>query len=133
VLLANSPSLQHISLIALCGKDTVYLQPRGNVLELPGGKVEQGETCLQAAYREWNEETNIKLHVPLFHFRSYLVDNTFNKKNNKLVLHVFRSRQDGVDVNLLKNMYTCKLELQEQVIEGSRIIIRDLCLQMEML
>jgi len=47
--------------IAFCGDEFVMVRHRGRAWEMPGGRLEPGETHEQAAAREFSEETGMAL------------------------------------------------------------------------
>ena len=71
--------------------------PYAEKLNLPGGKWEEGETPLEAAYRELEEETGIKKNsiTPLYH----MIDFSYYNTNNLVEFYVCRLTED---VNLIE-------------------------------
>ena len=53
-------------------KKIIAVSRKEGTIGLPGGKVEPGETNLQAAIREYKEEVRLDLHPTLFLFDPYV-------------------------------------------------------------
>ncbi len=73
-------------------------------LNLPGGKIDEGETALEAMTREVREETNIDVLTSDLVFTGYAVRNEeatacFRAKTYR---GVAKSREDGIDVQWVK-------------------------------
>lgn len=65
-------------------------EPYLNLLNFPGGKVEQGEDLLQAAERELKEETGLTLPLQALATFSYPLE--------PCVLHIFFAKTENLDV-----------------------------------
>lgn len=66
----------------------IWLQPRLDLWEFPGGKVEQSETTKEAAIREVSEEVGVDLNQEKVHlFKMYRVEETTEIKEFHLFVY----------------------------------------------
>ncbi len=83
--------IEHENRILLLHRQEAKSQ--GNLWGIPGGKVEKGETPLQAAIREVKEETGYDFsNQPIDHLGTVYIEYT---KEDHFIYHMFRTRSFG--------------------------------------
>lgn len=105
----------------------VHLQTRNeegllnNFLEFPGGKIEKGELPIDAARREFIEETNYPLteSATLLHFKDYC----YTYPDRKVKLHVFILKDDILEKQC-NEWYP--LEFSPRILKANEEIFNDL-------
>lgn len=90
-----------------------------NIWGIPKGHVENDENAFEAAIREFNEETGIKLPSD----EKLFLDLGEKKQNKKKIIHIFAIKWDNFDINDCKSN-TCEIEYPYG--SGKKIIIPEI-------
>jgi len=91
-------------------------QPKAGYYDIPGGKIEEGETPEQAAIREMREETSIK--VKDLKYKGLM---TIEYPNRKFILDVFYTSTFEGEVNEAEENFTEWISIQELLIKDKKI------------
>lgn len=107
-------------------------KPEGNTWCVPGGKLETGETAIDAVVREVKEETGISLsEKSLVYCQKVYV----RLPQKDFVLHLFKARLDEVpekfnialDEHIAFRWVTCKQAFEMSLIPGGKDCLRFIC------
>ncbi|MBE3596720.1 MAG: NUDIX domain-containing protein [Hydrogenibacillus sp.] len=85
----------HVLIVPFYQGKIVFTRHRERGIELPGGKVEPGETPLAAAVRETYEETGARLYA-IAQIGQYIVDDA---ADGRLVKSVYRAEVEALDAH----------------------------------
>lgn len=99
------------------GEVLVTTRRNSTTVGLVGGKVDDGETCVQAALREAREETGIALNES--DLRYVFTEMSKDKDDKAFITTAYYARYDGEVTGGIEDGITCKWANPSELIDNS--------------